>query len=75
MVLAEIISDGIEPGTEALTFTIAFAGCIESQKGVVHEVGGQVSVFAKSPYEETLQLSGMTVVEFLEGSVVASCSP
>jgi hypothetical protein len=54
---------------------IFLAGSIESQEGVVHEVGSQVGIIAKTSDEETLQPSGVAVVEFLEGSVATSCSP
>ena len=73
MVLAEVVGDGIEPGTEAVALMGFLAGRIEPQEGVVHEVGSKVGIIAKSSDEEALQPSGMTVVEFLEGTVAASC--
>jgi hypothetical protein len=52
---------------------VFLAGSIEPQEGVVHKIGRKIGIIAKSPDEETLQPSGMTVVEFLEGLVAASC--
>jgi hypothetical protein len=52
---------------------VFLTGCIESQESVVHEIGSQVGVIVKSPDKEPLQPSGMTIVEFLEGTVAASC--
>ena len=75
MVLAEVISNRVESGTETIALVVFLSSSIESQKGVVHEVGSKVGIIAKTSDEETLQPSGVAVVEFLEGAVAASCSP
>jgi hypothetical protein len=75
MVLAEVIGNRVEPGAETIALVVFLSSSIESQKGVVHEVGSKVGIIAKPSDEETLQPSGMAVVEFLEGAVAASCSP
>ncbi len=75
MVFAEVVGNRVEPGTETIALVVFLSSGIKSQKGVVHEVGSQVGIIAKPSDEETLQPSGMAVVEFLEGSVAASCSP
>jgi hypothetical protein len=54
---------------------VFLAGSIESQEGVMHEVGSQVGIIAKPSDEETLQPSGMTVVKLFKGTVATSCSP
>jgi hypothetical protein len=75
MVFAEVKGDGIEPGTEAVAFMVSLAGRIESQKGIVHEVGSQVGIIAKPSDKEALQPPGMAVVEFFKGTIIAACRP
>jgi hypothetical protein len=72
MVPTEVVGNRIEPSTEVATFVIGFASSIESQESVVHKVGCQVGIVAKPSDEETLQPSGITVVEFLEGTIAAT---
>ena len=51
---------------------IGLAGSIESQESVVHKISSKVGIITKPSDEETLQPSGITVVEFLEGTIAAS---
>ena len=75
MVLQQVIRNGVKPCSKVPVSLVTLSGCIEPQEGVVREVSSKIGVIAKPAGEETLQPSGMTVVEFLEGSLAALLCP